>query len=48
MDHILGQVSVQSKTIYGHDYIHMWCCPHILNLVVQEGLKDTDGSILKV
>ena len=29
-------------------YLHMRCCAHILNLVVCEGLKDCDESIVKV
>ena len=30
------------------DYLHMRCCAHILNLVVTEGLKESDESIVKV
>ncbi|KAL2922049.1 putative AC transposase [Bienertia sinuspersici] len=30
------------------DYFHVRCCAHILNLIVQEGLKEIDGAVLKV
>jgi hypothetical protein len=36
------------ETICGHEFIHMKCCAHILNLIVHEGLKDVDELIIKV
>lgn len=30
------------------DYFHVRCCAHILNLIVQEGLKEIDEAVLKV
>ena len=30
------------------DYFHVCCCAHILNLIVQEGLKELDGAIVKI
>lgn len=30
------------------DYLHMRCCAHILNLIVNEGLKENDSSIASV
>ncbi|KAL2330892.1 hypothetical protein Fmac_018473 [Flemingia macrophylla] len=30
------------------DYIHMRCCAHILNLIVKDGLKEIDNSILRI
>ncbi|KAF7112610.1 hypothetical protein RHSIM_RhsimUnG0212000 [Rhododendron simsii] len=36
------------RTVLEHEYIHMRCCAHILNLIVVEGLKDTSESILRV
>jgi len=31
-----------------YKFIHVRCCAHILNLIVHEGLKDIDDSIVKV
>ncbi|XP_058185671.1 uncharacterized protein LOC131302895 [Rhododendron vialii] len=36
------------RIVLEHEYIHMRCCAHILNLIVVEGLKDTSKSILCV
>ena len=30
------------------DYLHMRCAAHILNLIVKDGLKDLDVSIVKI
>ncbi|XP_012574105.2 zinc finger BED domain-containing protein RICESLEEPER 2-like [Cicer arietinum] len=30
------------------EYIHMRCCAHILSLIVKEGLKDEDISIIRI
>ncbi|XP_028084977.1 zinc finger BED domain-containing protein RICESLEEPER 1-like [Camellia sinensis] len=32
-------------TVLGHEFLHMRCCAHILNLIVGEGLKELDTSI---
>ncbi|KAG7948001.1 hypothetical protein I3843_14G123500 [Carya illinoinensis] len=34
--------------IANHEFIHMRCTAHILNLIVSEGLKDVDDSIVRV
>ncbi|XP_065880418.1 zinc finger BED domain-containing protein RICESLEEPER 2-like [Euphorbia lathyris] len=35
-------------TILGHEFMHVRCCAHILNLVVKEALKDVHDSIVKI
>ena len=36
------------ETILGHQFLHMRCCAHILNLIVGEDLKERESSIFKV
>ena len=35
-------------SLLGCELLHMRCCAHILNLIVQDGLKDLNESIVKV
>ena len=35
-------------TVLEHQFLHMRCCAHILNLIVVEGLKERESSISKV
>lgn len=35
-------------TVLRHEFIHMRCCCHIVNLVVKSGLEETDPSIDKI
>ena len=35
-------------TILGHEFLHMRCCAHIVNLVVGDALKELDVSIARV
>ncbi|KAK9288898.1 hypothetical protein L1049_017367 [Liquidambar formosana] len=35
-------------TILEHEFLHMRCCAHILNLIACDGLKDIDDSMMKV
>ncbi|GMP26225.1 hypothetical protein CsSME_00002761 [Camellia sinensis var. sinensis] len=37
-----------NETILQHEFIHMRCCAHILNLVVSDGLKEIDDSIANI
>jgi len=38
----------RDSSILGYEFMHMRCCAHILNLIVQNGLKYIHESITKV
>ncbi|XP_042945622.1 zinc finger BED domain-containing protein RICESLEEPER 2-like [Carya illinoinensis] len=40
--------TVKEDIIRGHEFIHIRCCAHIINLIVSEVLKEVDDSITKV
>jgi hypothetical protein len=48
IDWLKRRRSARKEAICGHEFIHMRCCAHILNLIVHEGLKDVDELIIKV
>jgi len=48
VDMLREQLVVKGVLVHNGDLFHMRCCAHILNLVVQEGLKQIDDSIVKI
>ncbi|KAE8663160.1 hypothetical protein F3Y22_tig00113096pilonHSYRG00156 [Hibiscus syriacus] len=41
-------VNLWDRSVLDAQFLHMRCAAHILNLVVKDGLKDVDDSIMKV
>ncbi|KAK3225636.1 hypothetical protein Dsin_005498 [Dipteronia sinensis] len=37
-----------SKLVLGGNFLHVRCCAHIINLIVSEGLKDMNDSIVRI
>ncbi|XP_024029605.1 zinc finger BED domain-containing protein RICESLEEPER 2-like [Morus notabilis] len=48
VDMLREQLVVKRILVHNGDLFHMRCCAHILNLVVQDGLKQIDDSIVKI
>ncbi|XP_061340052.1 zinc finger BED domain-containing protein RICESLEEPER 1-like [Gastrolobium bilobum] len=42
------QLLIGGGLLCNGEFFHVRCCAHILNLIVQEGLKEVDASIVKV
>jgi hypothetical protein len=43
-----GMMKDKNFTILGGEFLHMWCVVHILNLVVNDSLKDVNDVICYV
>ncbi|CAI0449146.1 unnamed protein product [Linum tenue] len=46
--HVIRRTKDTLGTVLQHEYIHMRCCAHILNIIIQEGLKEVDDAIIKI
>ncbi|XP_058774482.1 zinc finger BED domain-containing protein RICESLEEPER 2-like [Vicia villosa] len=46
--HLTKKLLSCNRLVLNGEYIHMRCCAHILNLIVKEGFKDLDKSILRI
>ncbi|KAL6502068.1 hypothetical protein OROGR_027201 [Orobanche gracilis] len=42
------QLNLRNALLCRGEFFHIRCCAHILNLIVQKGLKDMDVSVVKV
>lgn len=47
-DSMVESLKPDLSLLVNGEYFHIRCCAHILNLIVQEGLKDLDEAVLKV
>ena len=48
IDCVKKKTKERDSSILGGEFMHMRCCAHILNLMVQSGLKSIHESIAKV
>ena len=47
VDYVKKKTKERDGSILGDEFMHMHCCAHILNLIVQSGLKSIHKSIAK-
>lgn len=43
-----SQLKIRKVLLSNGDYLHMRCCAHIINLIVQDGLKAIEGELYKI
>ncbi|XP_057954043.1 zinc finger BED domain-containing protein RICESLEEPER 1-like [Malania oleifera] len=47
-DILSSQLSLQAPLVSGGEYFHVRCCAHVLNLIVQEGLKVIERVVYNI
>lgn len=47
-DFLITQLKLNDALVSNGEFFHIRCCAHIINLVVQDGLKDIDGVVVKI
>ena len=48
IDLLITQLNMRKVLVCDGEYFHIRCCAHILNLVMQDGLKEIDESVCKI
>ncbi|KAG6631959.1 hypothetical protein CIPAW_13G125100 [Carya illinoinensis] len=48
ISYLKKKTKYRRDTVLEHEFLHVRCCAHILNLIVREGLKEYEESIAKV
>ncbi|KAH9668699.1 hypothetical protein KPL70_021496 [Citrus sinensis] len=43
-----SQLKIRKVVLANGDYLHMRCCTHIINLIIQDGLKTIEGELHKI
>ena len=48
VDMLRTQLNIKKALVCQSDLFHLRCCAYILNLIVQDGLKEIDGVVQKI
>lgn len=48
IQHLKRWLHSQNRIVLNGEYLHTRCCAHILNLIVKDGMKEVDDSIVRI